>query len=76
MPRDFASVPDVLAYDTLEEAIALQNAVSKGVSSAIFNTDLREAETFLSTAGSDCRIANTVNYSNSLPLAQGVRFDV
>ena len=106
----------VLAYDTLDEAIALQNAVPQGLSSAIFSNDLRETEQFLSTAGSDCGIANvnigtsgaeiggafggeketgggresgsdawrnymrratnTINYSGTLPLAQGVRFDV
>ena len=43
---------------TLDEAIALQNAVPQGLASSIFTTDLREAETFLSAAGSDCGIAN------------------
>ncbi|RBP10606.1 aldehyde dehydrogenase (NAD+) [Roseiarcus fermentans] len=112
----FAPILYTLGYDTLEEAIGLQNDVPQGLSSCIFTLDLREAETFLSAAGSDCGIANvnigpsgaeiggafggeketgggresgsdawknymrrqtsTVNYSASLPLAQGVRFDV
>ncbi|WP_454738615.1 L-piperidine-6-carboxylate dehydrogenase [Cupriavidus necator] len=112
----FAPILYVLTYKTLDEAIALQNGVPQGLSSAIFTRDLGEAETFLSAAGSDCGIANvnigtsgaeiggafggeketgggresgsdawkgymrratnTINYSNKLPLAQGVRFDV
>ena len=43
---------------TLDEAIALHNDVPQGLASSIFTTDLREAETFLSAAGSDCGIAN------------------
>ncbi|MFM8725390.1 MAG: aldehyde dehydrogenase family protein, partial [Planctomycetaceae bacterium] len=43
---------------TLEEAIKLNNCVSQGLSSCIFTNDLREAELFLSAAGSDCGIAN------------------
>ncbi|MDP1580753.1 MAG: aldehyde dehydrogenase family protein [Candidatus Didemnitutus sp.] len=110
----FAPILYVLSYRTLDEAIALQNGVPQGLSSAIFTTDLREAETFLSARGSDCGIANvnigtsgaeiggacggeketgggresgsdawraymrrqtvTVNYSNALPLAQGIKF--
>ena len=110
----FAPILYVLTYETLDEAIALHNDVPQGLSSSIFTTDLREAERFLSAAGSDCGIANvnigpsgaeiggafggeketgggresgsdawksymrratnTVNYSNDLPLAQGVRF--
>ncbi|MEO7077426.1 MAG: aldehyde dehydrogenase family protein, partial [Rhodococcus sp. (in: high G+C Gram-positive bacteria)] len=110
----FAPILYVLTYDTLDEAIALHNDVPQGLSSSIFTTDLREAEMFLSAAGSDCGIANvnigpsgaeiggafggekesgggresgsdawkaymrratnTVNYSNDLPLAQGVKF--
>ncbi|PGH55287.1 aldehyde dehydrogenase family protein [Azospirillum palustre] len=54
----FAPILYVLTYDTLEEAIALQNAVPQGLSSCIFSTDLRETERFLSAAGSDCGIAN------------------
>jgi aldehyde dehydrogenase (NAD+) len=112
----FAPILHVLTYATLEEAIELQNEVPQGLSSAIFTRDLQEAETFLSSAGSDCGIANvnigtsgaeiggafggeketgggresgsdawkaymrratnTINYSNRLPLAQGVAFDV
>ena len=112
----FAPILYVLTYDHFDEAIALQNDVPQGLSSCIFTLNLREAETFLSAAGSDCGIANvnigpsgaeiggafggeketgggresgsdawkgymrrqtsTVNYSTSLPLAQGVRFDL
>ena len=54
----FAPILYVMTYDTLEEAIVLQNAVPQGLSSCIFTTDIREAETFLSAAGSDCGIAN------------------
>jgi aldehyde dehydrogenase (NAD+) len=54
----FAPILYVLAYDTLDEAIALQNAVSQGLSSCIFTLDLREAERFLAVSGSDCGIAN------------------
>jgi aldehyde dehydrogenase (NAD+) len=110
----FAPILYVVKYDTLEEAIALNNAVSAGLSSSIFTRDVQEAERFI--AGSDCGIANvnigpsgaeiggafggeketgggreagsdswkaymrratnTVNYGNTLPLAQGVSFDV
>jgi len=110
----FAPILYVMSYRTLAEAIALQNGVPQGLSSAIFTTDLREAEEFLSARGSDCGIANvnigtsgaeiggafggeketgggresgsdswkaymrrqtvTVNYSNALPLAQGIKF--
>ncbi|MGV8875158.1 MAG: aldehyde dehydrogenase family protein [Rhodococcus sp. (in: high G+C Gram-positive bacteria)] len=110
----FAPIMYVLTYESLDEAIALHNDVPQGLSSSIFTTDLREAERFLSAAGSDCGIANvnigpsgaeiggafggeketgggresgsdawkaymrratnTVNYSNELPLAQGVKF--
>lgn len=54
----FAPILYVLTYKTLEEAIALQNDVPQGLSSCIFSTDMRETETFLSAAGSDCGIAN------------------
>jgi aldehyde dehydrogenase (NAD+) len=94
----------------------MHNDVPQGLASSIFTTDLREAERFLSAAGSDCGIANvnigpsgaeiggafggekqtgggresgsdawksymrratnTINYSNALPLAQGVKFDI
>jgi aldehyde dehydrogenase (NAD+) len=48
----------VMTYRTLEEAIALQNGVTQGLSSAIITNDQRESELFLSAAGSDCGIAN------------------
>jgi aldehyde dehydrogenase (NAD+) len=54
----FAPILYVLTYQTLAEAIALQNGVPQGLSSCIFSTDVRETETFLSAAGSDCGIAN------------------
>ena len=60
----FAPILYVMPYDGLDEAIALQNGVPQGLSSAIFTDDLREAETFLSAAGSDCGIAN-VNIGTS-----------
>jgi aldehyde dehydrogenase (NAD+) len=60
----FAPILYIMGYDTLDEAIALQNGVPQGLSSAIFTLNLREAETFLSTAGSDCGIAN-VNIGTS-----------
>lgn len=112
----FAPIVYVLRYHTLQEAIALNNAVPQGLSSSIFTNDLREAEIFMSSAGSDCGIANvnigtsgaeiggafggeketgggresgsdawraymrratnTINYSNALPLAQGVKFEL
>ena len=110
----FAPLLYVLTYDTWDEAVALHNDVPQGLSSSIFTLDQREAETFLSAAGSDCgivnvnigtsgaeiggafggekstgggresgsdawraymrRATNTVNYSDRLPLAQGVNF--
>ena len=110
----FAPILYVMGYEKLDEAIAQQNAVPQGLSSAIFTTDLREAEQFLAARGSDCGIANvnlgtsgaeiggafggeketgggresgsdawkaymrrqtvTINYSDSLPLAQGIKF--
>ncbi|HCW69352.1 MAG TPA: aldehyde dehydrogenase family protein [Thalassospira lucentensis] len=54
----FAPILYVMTYETLEEAIALQNDVPQGLSSCIFSTDLRETELFLSAVGSDCGIAN------------------
>jgi aldehyde dehydrogenase (NAD+) len=54
----FAPILHVVRYRTLDEAIALNNAVPQGLSSSIFTNDLREAEFFLSAAGSDCGIAN------------------
>ena len=54
----FAPILYVLGYETLEEAIEMQNDVPQGLSSCIFTLNMREAETFLSAAGSDCGIAN------------------
>ena len=54
----FAPILYVLRYSTLDEAIALNNSVSQGLSSSIFTTDLKEAERFVSASGSDCGIAN------------------
>ncbi len=111
----FAPILYLMKYDTIEEAIALQNGVPQGLSSAIFSLNLRETELFLSPAGSDCGIANanigtsgaeiggafggeketgggresgsdawkvymrrqtnTINYSDKLPLAQGIKFE-
>ncbi|MEY4076974.1 MAG: hypothetical protein RIQ69_1344 [Pseudomonadota bacterium] len=112
----FAPILYVVPYDNFEDAIAMNNAASHGLSSSVFTQDLREAEIFTSSIGSDCGIANvnigtsgaeiggafggeketgggresgsdawkaymrratnTVNYGNSLPLAQGIQFDV
>jgi aldehyde dehydrogenase (NAD+) len=114
MHETFAPILYVLAYETLDEAIALHNGVPQGLSSAIFTESMRTAEAFLSARGSDCGIANvnigtsgaeiggafggeketgggresgsdawkaymrrqtnTVNWSSSLPLAQGITF--
>ncbi|MGU3500157.1 L-piperidine-6-carboxylate dehydrogenase [Mycobacterium sp. C31M] len=60
----FAPILYVLTYDDLGEAIALNNAVPQGLSSAIFTTDIREAERFMAADGSDCGIAN-VNIGTS-----------
>jgi aldehyde dehydrogenase (NAD+) len=112
----FAPILYLLKYKNLDEAIAIQNGVPQGLSSAIMTNDLREAERFLSTTGSDCGIANvnigtsgaeiggafggeketgggresgsdawkaymrrqtnTINYSQQVPLAQGIKFDL
>jgi aldehyde dehydrogenase (NAD+) len=112
----FAPILYIMKYKTIDEAIALQNGVPQGLSSAIMTTNLREAEKFLSYAGSDCGIANvnigtsgaeiggafggeketgggresgsdawkvymrrqtnTINYTDKLPLAQGIKFDL
>ncbi len=58
LTETFAPVLYVLRYSKLDEAISINNAVSQGLSSAIFTTDLRESERFLSACGSDCGIAN------------------
>jgi aldehyde dehydrogenase (NAD+) len=60
----FAPILYVLTYDTLDQAIALNNEVPQGLSSAIFTTDIREAERFMAADGSDCGIAN-VNIGTS-----------
>lgn len=60
----FAPILYVLPYDTLDEALAIQNGVKQGLSSAIMTLNLREAEHFLSAVGSDCGIAN-VNIGTS-----------
>jgi aldehyde dehydrogenase (NAD+) len=54
----FAPILYVLGYRELDDAIALHNNVTQGLSSCIFTNDLREAERFLSPSGSDCGIAN------------------
>jgi aldehyde dehydrogenase (NAD+) len=54
----FAPILYVMRYRDLHEAIVIHNEVEQGLSSCIFTTDLREAETFLSAEGSDCGIAN------------------
>jgi aldehyde dehydrogenase (NAD+) len=60
----FAPIVYLMKYNTLDEAIAMQNDVKQGLSSAIFTNDLLEAERFLSCTGSDCGIAN-VNIGTS-----------
>lgn len=60
----FAPITYLHSYETLEEAIYIQNSVSQGLSSTIFTLDMREAESFCSTSGSDCGIAN-VNIGTS-----------
>jgi aldehyde dehydrogenase (NAD+) len=60
----FAPILYLTVFDTLPEAIAWHNAVPQGLSSAIFTNDLREAEFFLSSRGSDCGLAN-VNIGTS-----------
>ncbi len=112
----FAPILYIMPFDTVDEAIAIQNGVPQGLSSSIFTTDLRNAERFLAANGSDCGIANvnigtsgaeiggafggeketgggresgsdawkvymrrqtnTINYSDALPLAQGIKFDL
>jgi len=60
----FAPILYIMKYSEIEEAIELQNGVKQGLSSAIMTSNLREAERFLSAAGSDCGIAN-VNIGTS-----------
>jgi len=112
----FAPILYLMSFRTIDEAIAMHNAVPQGLSSSIFTNDLRNAERFLSSAGSDCGIANvnigtsgaeiggafggeketgggresgsdawkaymrrqtnTINWGSTLPLAQGIKFDL
>jgi len=112
----FAPLLYVIPYKTFDEALEVHNNVPQGLSSSLFTNDIREAEIFLSSRGSDCglvninvgpsgaeiggafggeketgggreagsdswrnymrRSTNTINYSSSLPLAQGIRFEV
>ncbi len=113
----FAPILYLMKYNgDVEDAIDIQNGVAQGLSSAIMTNEMKEAERFLSYAGSDCGIANvnigtsgaeiggafggeketgggresgsdswkvymrrqtnTVNYSDELPLAQGIKFDL
>jgi len=60
----FAPILYIMKYSTIEDAIALNNGVPQGLSSAIFTENIREAELFLSETGSDCGIAN-VNIGTS-----------
>jgi aldehyde dehydrogenase (NAD+) len=54
----FAPILYILSYDTLDEALEIHNGVTQGLSSAMFTDSMRQAETFLSSLGSDCGIAN------------------
>jgi aldehyde dehydrogenase (NAD+) len=113
----FAPILYLMKYSgDVSNAVALQNNVPQGLSSAIMTNNLKEAEAFLAASGSDCGIANvnigtsgaeiggafggeketgggresgsdawkvymrrqtnTINYSDSLPLAQGIKFDL
>jgi aldehyde dehydrogenase (NAD+) len=60
----FAPILYLMSYRDIEEAVAIQNGVPQGLSSAIMTNNLRESEYFLSAAGSDCGIAN-VNIGTS-----------
>ena len=64
LQETFAPILYVLRYQTIEQAIELNNSVVQGLSSAIFTNDLKESELFQSAAGSDCGIAN-VNIGTS-----------
>ena len=110
----FAPILYIVEYETLEQAIEMNNDVPQGLSSSIFTDSLKKAEQFISGVGSDCGIANvnigtsgaeiggafggeketgggresgsdswkaymrrqtnTINWSNELPLAQGIKF--
>ena len=54
----FAPILYIMSYSDIDEAVALHNAVPQGLSSAMFTDSIRQAERFLSAAGSDCGIAN------------------
>jgi aldehyde dehydrogenase (NAD+) len=111
----FAPILYVMPFKTLDDAMHAHNGVPQGLSSSIFTQNVKTAETFLSSAGSDCGIANvnigtsgaeiggafggeketgggresgsdawkaymrrqtnTINYSDALPLAQGIKFE-
>ena len=111
----FSSILYIMTYDTLEEAVQMHNNVPQGLSSSMFTLNIRNAEYFLSSVGSDCGIANinigtsgaeiggafggeketgggresgsdswkqymrrqtnTINWSEELPLAQGIKFE-
>ncbi|MFE3839137.1 L-piperidine-6-carboxylate dehydrogenase [Pseudogemmobacter sonorensis] len=64
LEETFAPILYVMKYSDFDEVLAAHNAVGAGLSSSIFTLDLREMETFLSAAGSDCGIAN-VNIGTS-----------
>lgn len=64
LKETFAPILYAFRYTDLDQAIALHNSVAQGLSSSIFTTDMREAELFVSAAGSDCGIAN-VNIGTS-----------
>jgi aldehyde dehydrogenase (NAD+) len=112
----FAPILYVMSFKSIDDAIDQQNGVPQGLSSSIFTSNLKAAEQYLSSAGSDCGIANvnigtsgaeiggafggeketgggresgsdawkaymrrqtnTINYSDALPLAQGIKFDL
>ena len=112
----FAPVLYLMKYNSFDDAISMHNDVPQGLSSAMFTTNVKNAEEFLSSTGSDCGIANinigtsgaeiggafggeketgggresgsdswkqymrrqtnTINWSNELPLAQGIKFDI
>ncbi len=111
----FAPILYVMPFKKLDDAVAMHNGVPQGLSSSIFTENVKSAEAFLSSAGSDCGIANvnigtsgaeiggafggeketgggresgsdawkaymrrqtnTINYSDALPLAQGIKFE-
>jgi aldehyde dehydrogenase (NAD+) len=58
LTETFAPILYVMRYSALEEAVEAHNAAPQGLASSIFTNDLREAELFLSAAGSDCGIVN------------------